>query len=121
LTTQPGPRFFGKEHSDRPIRFNPLKVIAIKRKAHLGNPDMNLAASCHVERTNLSVRILTRRFTRCTIGYSKKLDNLRHAVAMFVAHFNFCRIHSAHGKTPARAAGVTDYSWTTEALIGTSV
>jgi hypothetical protein len=79
-----------------------------------------MATTCHVERTNLSVRLFTRRFTRCTLGYSKKLDNLKHAVAMFIAHFNFCRIHSAHGQTPARAAGLTDHTWTIEELIAAS-
>jgi len=44
--------------------------------------------------------------------YSKKLDNLKHAVALFVAHFNFCRVHSAHGGTPAPAAGLIDHVWT---------
>ena len=62
--------------------------------------------TCHAERTNLSMRLFTRRFTRCTLGYSKKLDNLRHAVALFVWHFNFVRKHGAHGFTPAFAAGV---------------
>jgi hypothetical protein len=38
---------------------------------------------------------------------AKKLENLRHAVALFVWHFNFVRKHSAPGKTPADAAGLT--------------
>jgi hypothetical protein len=33
-----------------------------------------------------------------------------------VAHFNFCRVHSAHGLTPARAAGLTDHTWTVKEL-----
>src|SRR5207302_8850038 len=56
----------------------------------------------HVERTNLSVRLFTRRFTRLTLGYSKKLANLKHAVALFVAHFNFCRKHSAQDRKSTR-------------------
>ena len=86
----------------------PRTVIAIRRKRRIGEPDMDEATTCHVERTNLSVRTFTRRFTRCTLGYSKKLENLRFAVWLFVWHFNFCRKHSAHGKTPAMAAGLTD-------------
>jgi hypothetical protein len=89
--------------SDLPSRyFNPMIVVGIKKQKRLGSPDLSESTTCHVERTNLSVRTFTRRFTRCTIGYSKKLANLRHAVAMFVCHFNFCRRHSAHGQTPAR-------------------
>ena len=48
---------------------------------------------------------------RLTLGYSKKLANLKHSVALFVAHFNFCRVHSAHKQTPAMAAGLTTHVW----------
>jgi hypothetical protein len=77
---------------------------------------MAAATTCHAERTNLSVRTFTRRFTRCTIGYSKKLENLKHAVALFIWHFNFSRKHSAHGQTPAQSAGLTAKAWTIEEL-----
>ena len=100
---------------------NPLTVIGIKRKPRLGNPDMSMATTCHAERTNLSVRLFTRRFTRSTLGYSKKLENLRHAVAMFVCHFDFCRTHSAHGKTPAQAANLTDHVWKIEEILKTTI
>lgn len=95
----------------------PRTVIAIRRKRRIGEPDMDEATTCYVERTNLSVRTFTRRFTRCTLGYSKKLENLRLAVWLFVWHFNFVRKHSAHGKTPAMAAGLTDKPMTIEELL----
>lgn len=100
-----------------PLPYIPRRVIGIRRIRRIGEPDMAQATTCHVERTNLSVRLFNRRFTRCTLGYSKKLENLRHAVALFVAHFNFCRVHSAHGMTPARAAGLTDHTWTIDELL----
>jgi hypothetical protein len=93
-----------------PYRYVP-KVLRIKRKARIGNPDLKFATTCHCERTNLSVRTFTRRFNRATLGYSKTVENLRHAVALFVWHFNYCRIHSAHGKTPAQAANLTVHQW----------
>jgi hypothetical protein len=83
-------------------------LVSVKRKAHIGNPDLSRTTTCHAERTNLSVRLFNRRFTRCTLGFSKTLANLRHAVALFVWHFNFVRVHSAHGQTPAMAANLTD-------------
>ena len=67
---------------------------------------MRYATTSHCERTNLSVRLFSRRYTRSTLGYSKKLANLKHAVALFVWHFNFVRVHSAHNKTPAEAVGL---------------
>lgn len=100
-----------------------LKVLHIHRRPRIGRPEMKLATTCHAERTNLSLRLFNRRFTRKTLGYSKKLDNLRHANAIFVAHFNFCRVHSAHGKarkTPAMAAGLTDHVWMIEKLLSGS-
>jgi IS1 family transposase len=114
-------KVFGRTNQMVSRYFNPLVIIGIKRKARIGSPDLSRATTCHAERTNLSVRTFTRRFTRCTIGYSKKLENLRHAVAMFIAHFNFCRIHSAHGMTPARAAGLTDHTWTMEELLTATI
>ncbi len=103
-----------------PFRFVP-KVVEIRRQPRLGNPDMQFATTCHCERTNLSVRQFTRRFARATLGYSKTLKNLRHAVALFVWHFNYCRVHSAHGKTPARAANLTGHQWTIQEMLSATI
>jgi hypothetical protein len=51
---------------------------------------------------NLSLRMSQRRFTRLTNGFSKKLDNHVAAVALYVAHYNLCRVHEALKMTPAR-------------------
>jgi len=94
-------KVYGKENNHPSQYFNPMVVVAIKRQRKIGNADLMMATTCHLERLNLSVRLFNRRFTRKTLGYSKKLENLRHSVAILIAHFNFCRVHSAHGKTPA--------------------
>lgn len=101
--------------------FNPMVVTGIKRQMRIGTPDLTMATTCHVERTNLSVRQFTRRFTRCTLGYSKTVENLRHAVAMFICHFNFVRKHGAHGQTPAQAANLTDKAWTIEEILSATI
>ena len=98
-------------------RYSSYGVQSVKTLIHIGNPDPNRISTSHVERTNLSVRLFNRRFTRLTLGYSTKLQNLKYAVALFVAHFNFCRVHSAHGMTPAHASGVTNHTWTIEKLL----
>ena len=110
-------KVFGRTNQQVSRYFNPMVVVAIKRKARIGSPDLSTATTCHAERTNLSVRTFTRRFTRCTLGFSKKLENMRFAVAMFICHFNFCRKHSAHSQTPAQAAGLTDHVWTIEEIL----
>jgi transposase-like protein/IS1 family transposase len=97
-------------------RYSSFGVKSVRTLVHIGEPERNKISTSHVERTNLSVRLFTRRFTRLTLGYSKTLANLKHAVALFVAHFNFCRVHSAHKQTPAHAAGLTDHAWTVEEL-----
>jgi IS1 family transposase len=98
-------------------RISPLEVISVRKTKKIGEPDMELATTCHCERTNLSVRLFNRRFTRLTLGFSKKLENLRYSVALFIAHFNFCRVHSSHKKTPAMAAELTNHVWTIEELL----
>ena len=92
-------------------------LVGISRMVKLGDPDLDMTSNAHIERTNLSVRTFTRRFTRCTLGYSKKLENHKHAVALFIWHFNYCRKHSAHKQTPAMAAGLTDRVWTIADLL----
>lgn len=103
----------------KPSPFMPRRLISIRRQSRIGNPDMKLATTAHAERTNLSARLFNRRFTRCTLGYSKKLDNLKYAVALFCWHFNFCRKHSAHKQTPAQAAKLADHQWTIEEMLAT--
>lgn len=63
------------------------------------------------------MRLFNKRFARLTINYSRKLENHKAAAALFVGFNNFCRIHSAHGQTPAQAAGLTDHKWTVEELL----
>jgi hypothetical protein len=45
------------------------------------------------------------------------MANLKHSVALFIAHFNFCRKHSAVAQTPAQACGLADHQWTIEELL----
>ena len=101
-----------------PRRENPVKIQWCKRTARIGNPDGRFINTSHVERLNLSMRLFNRRLTRLTLGYSKKLDNLRHSVALLSAFYNFCRVHnSLDGKTPAMAQGLTNRIWSFKELL----
>ena len=63
------------------------------------------------------MRIQSRRFTRLTNGFSKKLQNHKAAVALYVAHYNLCRVHETMRITPAMGLGVKDHIWTIGELI----
>src|SRR6266542_96789 len=58
-----------------------------------------------------------RRFTRLTNGFSKKLENHEHALALYFMHYNFCRIHQTLGVTSAMEAGITDHVWSLDEVI----
>jgi IS1 family transposase len=96
-------------------RYSPAAVIAVSREAMQGVPAE--ISTSYVERQNLSVRMASRRFTRLTNGFSKKLDNHLAAVALYVAHYNLCRVHETLRTTPAVQLGITDRVWSLGELI----
>ena len=63
------------------------------------------------------MRMGMRRFTRLTNGFSKKVENLEHAVALHFMHYNFCRVHQTLRVTPAMEAGVADHIWNLEEVV----
>lgn len=97
-------------------RYSPAAVVAVDRQVVTGDPDMYISTS-YVERQNLSLRMGSRRFTRLTNGFSKKLDNHIAAVALYVCHYNLCRTHEALRTTPAKALGVADRAWSIGQLV----
>jgi len=70
-----------------------------------------------VERQNLTMRMAVRRFTRLTDAFSKKLANLKAAVALHFACYNFCCVHQTLRATPATEAGITDHVWSLAELL----
>jgi hypothetical protein len=82
-----------------------------------GRPDSRYISTSYVERSNLSIRMALRRFTRLTNAYSKKLDNLKYACALYFAYYNFCRVHSSLRVSPALESGITDHIWTLRELL----
>jgi hypothetical protein len=63
------------------------------------------------------MRMSMRRFTRLTNGFSKKIENHGHAVALHLMHYNFCRIHQSLRITPAIEAGIADHVWSMAELV----
>lgn len=98
-------------------RYSPPKVVRADRRPTLGDPDFTQISTSHVERQNLTMRMCMRRFTRLTNAFSKKLANMKAAVSLHFAYYNFVRIHQTIKVTPAMEAGVADNLWTIGELI----
>lgn len=92
-------------------RYSPPVCIGVKKCVVEGEPDMAKVSTSYVERSNLSIRMQNRRFTRLTNAFSKKFQNHVHALALYFAFYNFCRIHKTLRVTPAMQAGLTDRVW----------
>jgi IS1 family transposase len=89
-------------------RYSPAECTGIRKTRIEGNPDIAHVSTSYVERHNLNMRMQMRRFTRLTTGYSKKVENHMHMVALYTVWYNWIRTHKAHRVTPAMAAGLTD-------------
>ena len=87
-------------------RYSPGQIIEVKRKAICGQPEVERMCTSHVERHNLTMRMWMRRFTRLTMGFSKKLENHEAALGLYFACYNFVVKHGTIKTTPAVAAGV---------------
>ena len=88
---------------------------AVNRKRVIGA--LVHICTSYVERQNLMLRMQSRRFTRLTNAFSKKLDNHIAAVGLYAAHHNFCRIHEPLRVTPGMAQGFADHVWTISELV----
>ena len=92
-------------------RYSPAECTGIRKTRVEGDPDMKHVSTSYVERSNLTMRMHMRRFTRLTNAFSKKVENHPHAVALFTTFYNFVRIHKTLRVTPAMAASVSDRLW----------
>ncbi|MGH2864673.1 MAG: IS1 family transposase [Solirubrobacteraceae bacterium] len=109
-------------------RYSPAVCTGIKTRILKGDPDPSRISTSYVERSNLTMRMGMRRFTRLTNGFSKKLDNHMAAIALHFMHYNFARPHKslslaqeegpAIKRTPAMAAGLADHIWSLQEIAG---
>lgn len=99
-------------------KYSPGECCGIKKKRISGNPWKRDISTSFVERQNLTMRMSMRRFTRLTNAFSKKVENLGHAVALHFMFYNYGRIHQTLRVTPAMEAGLTDHVWSLEELAG---
>ena len=98
-------------------RYAPPTVSATDVTVRHGDPAPETISTSYVERSNLTLRMHSRRFTRLTNAYSKSLRNLKAAVALHFAWYNFVRVHQTLSVTPAMEAGVACNLWEMKDLL----
>lgn len=98
-------------------RYSPPAIKAVESCAIAGEPDSDHVSTSYVERQNLTLRMMNRRFTRLTNAFSKKIENHMHAVSLYCFNYNFCKLHKTIRVTPAMEAGVADHIWELDELV----
>jgi IS1 family transposase len=97
-------------------RYSPSECCGTRKRRIIGKPVLKDCSTSLVERQNLTMRMSMRRFTRLTNAFSKKVENLAHAVALHFMFYNFGRIHQTLRVTPAMEAGISDHVWSLEEI-----
>lgn len=110
-------KMFGNDPKGEEVRYSPAECIGTRPIPIIGNPKEKHISTSFAERQNLTMRMQMRRFTRLTNAFSKKVANLRHAVALHFMHYNFCRVHQTLRVTPAMEAGITGHVWSIEEVV----
>ena len=101
-------KLYGSSGAEDERRYSPAECIGTRQRRVEGNPDMDSVCTSHVERSNLSLRMHMRRFTRLTNAHSKKLANHIYMVAIYAFFYNFIRRHQSLRMAPAMAAGLAE-------------
>lgn len=105
-------KLYGEEPGKGPERkYSPGECVGARKERIEGNPDMRYVSTSYAERNNLNIRMHSRRMTRLTNAFSKKVENHAHAMALHFLYYNFVRVHKTLRVTPAMAAGVTKRLW----------
>lgn len=110
-------KHYGSE-PEHETRYSPAEYAGSEKRIISGKPDPYAIATSYVERQNLTMRMGMRRFTRLTNAFSKKAENLAHAVSLHFMYYNFGRKHQTLGTSPAVEAGIADHIWSLEEIAG---
>jgi IS1 family transposase len=104
--------------SEPETRYSPARIKGVSAAVIQGSPDRKHISTSYIERQNLTMRMSMRRFTRLTNGFSKKVENHIHSVALHFMYCNFARIHQTLRVTPAMEAGISNHAWSIEEIVG---
>ena len=110
-------KIYGNTPEGGEVRYSPAQCMGARKAVQSGRPEFKHISTSFIERSNLTLRMNNRRFTRLTNAFSKKAANLEHSVALYMMSYNFCRIHKTLRVTPAMEAGVANRVWTMEEVV----
>ncbi len=102
---------YGETSESAKGRYSPAECTGAKKVPIEGKPDHKHISTSYAERNNLNIRMHSRRMTRLTNAFSKKMENHAHAMSLHFMYYNFVRIHKTLRTTPAMAAGVSKKLW----------
>jgi hypothetical protein len=86
-------KLYGPASESAKGRYSPAECTGARKSPVEGNPDPKQISTSFSERSNLTIRMHTRRFARLTNAFSKKVENHAHAVSLHLMYYNFVRIH----------------------------
>jgi hypothetical protein len=98
-------------------KYSPAEVKSVEVVPISGRPDPDRICTSIIERSNLSLRMGCRRWTRLTNAFSKKWENHAAAMMLWYTFYNFCRVHKSLRVTPAMAAGIANRVWDVRDLL----
>src|SRR5687767_3495875 len=110
------------------MRYDPGEMVGTDRRVVSGSINEWSICTSHVERFNATTRLFMKRFNRLSLCFSKKLENLAAATAMYLAYYNYCwqtRHSDQSGKrgqkrpTAAMAAKLAGHVWSFQELFET--
>jgi hypothetical protein len=111
-----------QDESPTARRYSPNVCTGVEVRVITGDPESSRISTSYIERSNLTLRMGNRRFTRLTNAFSRRVENHAASVSLFMFHYNFGRVHRSlanpYPRTPAMAAGVSDHVWTCEEIAG---
>lgn len=110
-------KMYGNTPENLTHRYSPAECTGARKETITGEPATKHISTSYVERQNLSMRMHMRRFTRLTNGFSKKIENHEHAIAIYFMYYNFGRVHNSLRITPAMEAGIAKHIWTLEDIV----
>jgi IS1 family transposase len=110
-------KMYGTPHGNKEDRrYSTGECCGAVKGTVCGNPKDEHISTSFVERQNLTMRMGMKRFARLSNGFSKKIENHEHAIAIHYMFYNFGRIHKSLRVTPAMEAKISDHVWGLEEI-----